>query len=247
MLSTSPCSHAAHKHPHHPGSAASRHRRVRVPPDADDDDIGHRFAGGDAHALRALYTRYAGPMLTAALHVLGGDRRLAEEAVQVAMVKAWRGASSYDPARPLAPWLFAIVRRCTIDIGRQERRHRIPSMDARAAGSEATVGDGVESAAAWAVRDALGALSAKEYEVMRLSYFQGLTHLEIAERLAIPVGTVKSRSASAHRRLRAELGSTLPIKELSGRAQLGDALRRVTVTARLAPPAQPPRPSSPRW
>ncbi len=155
-----------------------------------------------------MYERYGGPMLTAALHVLGGDRRLAEEAVQVAMAKAWRAASTYDPVRPLAPWLYAIVRRCAIDIGRQEQRHQVVPLDTTVDRWPSDGHDGFESAAtAWAVREALGLLTAKEYAVLRLFYFDGLTQVEIAERLDVPVGTVKSRSASAHRRLRAELGS----------------------------------------
>jgi RNA polymerase sigma factor (sigma-70 family) len=115
-------------------------------------------------------------MRAAALHRLGGDRRLAEDAVQVAMVKAWRAASTYDPARPLAPWLHAIVRRCAIDLGRQEQRHRALPLDAAAAQSAASNGDGFESAvAAWAVREVLRALAAREYAVTRLSSFEGLT------------------------------------------------------------------------
>jgi RNA polymerase sigma-70 factor (ECF subfamily) len=151
-------------------------------------------------------------MLTAALHTLGGNRRLAEEAVQIAMVKAWRAAATFDPARPLAPWLYAIARRCAIDVGRQEQHHWLLPSDSPVGQAVASTGDDFESAtAAWAVRDALDALPVREYKVMRLSYFEGLTQVEIAERLDIPVGTVKSRAASAHRRLRDELGPRLAV------------------------------------
>jgi RNA polymerase sigma-70 factor, ECF subfamily len=204
MQSTSHCSRAGQ---HQSGFPTLRHRRVSEP-DGVVDDLPLRYAAGDADALAALYARYAGPMLTAALHLLGRDRRLAEEAVQVAMVKAWRATSTYDPTRPLAPWLFSILRRCAIDIWRKERRHRLPPLDSPAGESAASTGDGVESAAsAWAVREALGTLTADEHAVMRFSHFEGLTHIEIAERLDVPVGTVKSRAARAYRRLRAELGS----------------------------------------
>ena len=147
-------------------------------------------------------------MLTAALHTLGGNRRLAEEAVQIAMVKAWRAAATFDPARPLAPWLYAIARRSAIDIGRKEQHHWLLASDPPARQSLASVGDDFESAtSAWVVREALDELPVREYKVMRLSYFEGLTQVEIAERLAIPVGTVKSRAASAHRRLRDRLST----------------------------------------
>jgi RNA polymerase sigma-70 factor (ECF subfamily) len=69
--------------------------------------------------------------------------------------------------------------------------------------------DRVESAAAaWVVREALDALTAKEHAVIRLAYYEGLTHGEIADRLAIPIGTVKSRWASGMQRLRHELTPT---------------------------------------
>ena len=197
--------------------ARDRHARSAlrsVTPDARPpaDDLPRRFASGDADVLPVLHATYARPMLTAALHIFNGDRRLAEEAVQLAMLKAWRGASTYDPTRPLSSWLFAIVRRCAIDIWRQERRHRLPSRDDTAGQAEPTTSDGFEAAArAWAVREALGALPAREYDIMRLAYFEGLTQVEIAERLALPVGTVKSRTTSAHRRLRAELGWQLAL------------------------------------
>ena len=175
-----------------------------------DPELRRRYADGDVSAVPALYARYGGLLLTAALKMLRGDRRLAEEAVQVGMVKAWRAASTYDPARPLAPWLVTIVRRCAIDIGRQEHRHRLHHQDGGR--MEPAAADRADStAAAWVVREALGALTAKEHAVIRLTYYEGLTHGEIAERLAIPVGTVKSRWASGIQRLRSELTPALAL------------------------------------
>jgi RNA polymerase sigma-70 factor (ECF subfamily) len=174
------------------------------------DDLGRRLAAGDIEALRELYARYGGPMLTAALHHLCGDRRLAEEAVQAAIVKAWHAAPTFDATRPLAPWLYAIVRHCAIDLRRHEQRHQHASL--QTTDGELTTGgnDAFESATtAWAVRAALERLPAKEYTVMRLTYFEGLTQAEIAARLGIPVGTVKTRAARAHHRLRIVLGSQL--------------------------------------
>ena len=177
-------------------------------PDRTADGLGRRLAAGDTEALRDVYARYGGPMLTAALHHLDGDRRLAEEAVQAAMLKAWRSASTFDTTRPVAPWLYAIVRHCAIDLRRHEQRHQRVSLDS--VDRERTTGenDAFESAAtAWTVRAALERLSAKEYAVMRLTYFEGLKQTEIAERLGVPVGTVKTRAARAHHRLRIVLGS----------------------------------------
>jgi RNA polymerase sigma-70 factor, ECF subfamily len=172
------------------------------------DDLGGRLAAGDTEALRDVYSRYGGPMLTAALHHLDGDRRLAEEAVQAAMLKAWRAAPTFNTTRPLAPWLYSIVRNCAIDLRRHERRHQRASLDTMDRELASGGNDAFESAAtAWAVRAALEQLAAKEYAVMRLTYFEGLTQGEIAARLGVPLGTVKTRSARAHHRLRVVLDS----------------------------------------
>ena len=207
MLRSGACSRPGLHH-HAPSVAPHRHR-ARQPPDPADEDLARRFATGDADAVRELYARYGGSMLTAALHLLGGDRRLAEEVVQAAILKAWRASATFDVTRRLAPWLYAIVRRCAIDIRRHEQRHQVVSVDT-ASDEPAADDDELESAAAaWDVREALRSLPAKEYEVVRLTYFGGLTHVAIAQRLGIPVGTVKSRNARAHQRLRTKLGPRL--------------------------------------
>src|SRR5262245_37356595 len=101
-----------HVHAHQYMRLAPPDARGINEPDSTADELGRRLAAGDAEALREVYASYGGPMFTAALHHLAGDRRLAEEAVQAAMVKAWRAASTFDTSRPLAPWLYAIVRHC---------------------------------------------------------------------------------------------------------------------------------------
>jgi RNA polymerase sigma-70 factor, ECF subfamily len=185
---------------HRPASASR-------PTDVLTDDLTASFAAGDATVLPQLYTRYGGPMLTAALHLLRGDRALAEEAVGAAMLKAWQAADTFDPARPLAPWLFTIVRHCAIDIARRERRHHIESLDASESDPPAIAPDGFERTwEALTVRDALRTLPDEEHSVMRLAYYEDFTHSEIARELEIPIGTVKSRSARAHARLRSQLG-----------------------------------------
>jgi RNA polymerase sigma-70 factor (ECF subfamily) len=189
--------------------APRRHARIRRPmrgvseADWTDDGLGRRLAAGDTEALREVYGRYGGPMFTAALHHLGGDRRLAEEAVQAAMLKVWRAASTFDPTRRLAPWLYAIVRRSAIDLRRHEERHKGASGDDVVGELESGDKDAYESATtAWAVRAALERLPADQHSVMRLMYFEDLTQREIAARLGVPLGTVKTRAARAHDRLR---------------------------------------------
>ena len=127
------------------------------------------------------------------------DRELAAECVQQAFVKAWRASRSFDPERELRPWLATITRRVAVDIYRREARTRSEP--------HADVDDTVVPIAfertweAFEVRAALDQLPDDEREVVRLAHFEGLTHSEIAEKLDVPIGTVKSRSFRAHRRL----------------------------------------------
>ena len=169
------------------------------PPPPADRDLGRRFAAADPSAVRDLYERFAGPVFTVAASRLR-NRGLAEEAVQEVFAKAWRAAARFDPERPLGPWLYAIARRTAADIARRERR-RPPTgpLPAALPGPEAAGFD--DTWERWTVRCALRDLPESERELLRLTHYVGLTQAEIAARLGLPVGTVKSRVHRAHRRL----------------------------------------------
>lgn len=177
----------------------------------DDADLAARFAAGDEAAVRAVYSRYAGPILTVAMGTLG-KRELADEVVQTTMFKAWRAAASFDPSRDLAPWLYAIARRVAIDVYRREKRAGTPEelTDDRAAVVPLSFERTWE---AWEVRSALDRLPPDERDVVRLAHFLGMTHGEIAQHLHVPVGTVKSRSNRAYRRLAALLAHVVRATE----------------------------------
>lgn len=132
-----------------------------------------------------------------------GDRDLAEEAVQDTFVKAWRAAPTFDPARGLAPWLYAIARRAAADIARREgRRPTTMPLPATDVGPLAHDGPALDQAwEAWQVRTALRDLPGDERELLRLAHYVGLSQSEIADHLGLPIGTVKSRTHRAHRRL----------------------------------------------
>jgi len=167
-----------------------------------------RFRAGDEDAVRAVYREYSGLVYAVALRALG-SRELAEEAAQQTFVKAWQAAASFDPARELGPWLATIARRTAIDLHRREARRRAVPLDEVPAADPAvvTLPVGVERAYdVWAVREAIDALPTDEQEVVRLQHVEELSHVEIAERLGVPVGTVKSRSFRAHRHLAGRLG-----------------------------------------
>ncbi len=166
------------------------------------------FRRGDDGAVRAVYREYGGLVFAVAMRVLG-QRQLAEEAAQQAFVQAWRAAAGFDGDRPLGPWLATITRRVAIDIHRREARRAVTAIDDVPAGHGALVtlppsADAIHEA--WAVREAVDDLPPDEHEVVRLQHLEGFSHSEIAERLGVPVGTVKSRSFRAHKRLAARLG-----------------------------------------
>jgi RNA polymerase sigma factor (sigma-70 family) len=161
-----------------------------------DLSLGERFRRGGEAALTEVYRAYARPLFSLTLSLLG-DWELAAEAVQLAFVRAWRAAATFDPDRELQPWLDSIARRAATDVWRRERRHRetTPLDDAHAP----------PEPRATEVRAALYALPHEERDILLLSYFEGLTHKEIAERLRVPVGTIHSRAVRAKRRLGAAL------------------------------------------
>jgi RNA polymerase sigma factor (sigma-70 family) len=168
----------------------------------DDADLASRFASGDADTVRVVYQSYGRLVFAIAYKVLG-DTGLAEDATQQTFVQAWRAAGSYDPARPLAAWLTTIAKRVAIDVYRRERRHRnldnvetaeSPSLVVLPPSAD-QINDVME------VRQALDELPAQDRDLIRMQHFDELSHAEIASELEIPLGTVKSRSFRAHRRL----------------------------------------------
>ena len=174
---------------------------------AIDARVKERFRDGDPDAVRAVYSAYGRLVYSVAYRVLS-NRSLSEEATQQTFVKAWRASTRVDPSRDLVPWLVTIARRVAIDLHRREAtRSTVPlddviSEDPKLASMPTPVETTYEI---WEVRRAVSALPAEDQVVVRLQHFEGLTHAQIAQRLGVPVGTVKSRSFRAHRRLAADL------------------------------------------
>lgn len=167
-----------------------------------------QFREGDPDAVRAVYREYGRLVFAVAYRILR-DRGLAEEATQQTFLKAWRAAGSFDAARELGPWLTSIARRAAIDVSRREAVRAADPIESVAPGDPAlaTHPDSAETIYdVWAVREAVAGLPAEEREIVRLQHFGGLTHGEISEKLQMPIGTVKSRSFRAHKRLAAVLG-----------------------------------------
>lgn len=180
---------------------------------SDEELLGARLAAGDDGVIVELYRAYAGRILGLALHVLH-DRQLAEEVVQETILRVWRRAETFDPTRGLEPWLFRIARNAAYDMARA-RAARPQSQwgdPATTLVSLPDADDGCDPANAvetltvqWEVRAAIDELPEIEREVVRLQHLCGLSHREVAARLGISVGTVKSRSHRAHGKLAAAL------------------------------------------
>jgi RNA polymerase sigma-70 factor (ECF subfamily) len=161
-----------------------------------DREMLDRFRDGDESAVKAVFERFRGPVFAISMSVLH-DHGLASDSTQQTFIKAWQAATTYDPERELAPWIYAIARRTAIDIYRKQSR----SVTSDAVDSVALPPELETIWEVFEVRSALDRLPDEERQVIKLSHFEGLTHVEIASHMDIPLGTVKSRSHRAHRRL----------------------------------------------
>jgi RNA polymerase sigma-70 factor (ECF subfamily) len=157
----------------------------------------------DERLLRGLYASHAGPLLAYVQRMVGGDRQLAEDIVQETLLRAWQHAA--DLAVELArPWLFTVAKRLIIDASRRGRT--APRQVAVGLADEPSTPDGLDAALdAFLVGDALGSLTPPHREVIVQSFYQGHSTREIAARLNIPDGTVRSRLFYALRALRLAL------------------------------------------
>src|SRR5215213_3496063 len=177
-----------------------------------DERLMARLDGpGVEAAISALYDRYSRTVFGVGLNILG-DRSLAEELVQEVFLKVWRSSRTFDPSRgSFSTWLYRVTRSVALDLYRK-RAHRVrpvsdgdshlASIRDSSAGPQEVVD---KSWLSWRVSRALEMLDAPYREVIELAYFGGLSQREISERPGMPLGTVKSRTASAFKSLRGEL------------------------------------------
>jgi RNA polymerase sigma-70 factor, ECF subfamily len=162
-------------------------------------------------ALSKLYDRYSRTVFGVGLKILS-DRSMAEELVQEVFLKVWRSSGTFEPSRgSFSTWLYRVTRSVALDLYRK-RAHRISQVaDGQlyiAAERDSSAGPQEfvdESWLSWRVSRALEVLDASHREVIDLAYFGGLSQREISERTGVPLGTVKTRTASAYKSLRKEL------------------------------------------
>jgi RNA polymerase sigma-70 factor, ECF subfamily len=186
--------------------------RLAVVPHAgqigEDERLLEQVAKGDHDAFEILYRRYARSVLALAQRRLG-DAGRAEEALQEAFVSVWRSASTYRSERGAATaWLYTVARNAIADRGR--RRQEPPAEPSDQPSSDAGPDERAERDwLRWQVHSALQKLDENERELIVLAYWGGLSQSEIAERLDIPLGTVKTRTRTALSRLATLLGEEL--------------------------------------
>ena len=181
--------------------------------DARDRDLLRRIADGDRESFRRLFARYAPTAMALAQRVVR-QAHLAEETVQEAFLAVWRRPGGYDPERgSVRAWLMSTVHHRAVDaVRREEAQHRradeamLHAPDVEYDPADAVVEEMGLPEEREAVRRAMGSLPDDQRRVIELMYFEGLSQSRIAETLELPLGTVKSRTLLAMRRLRGELG-----------------------------------------
>jgi RNA polymerase sigma factor (sigma-70 family) len=180
--------------------------------DRDDLELHRRLSLGDREAFDELYRRYA-PAAYGLAFRLTAQQVLAQDVVHDAYLALWRAPEAYDPARgPFRTFFLSLVHHRAVDTVRREerlrrRQERVSNLEpvhdedvAEGVVDEAFIGERRKE-----VRAALETLPLEQRQVLEMAYFEGLTQVQISQELNIPLGTVKTRTLAAMRKLRRAL------------------------------------------
>ncbi len=172
-----------------------------------DEDLLAATALGDLDSFHDFYLRHAGAVIAYA-HRLCGDRCLAEDVAQEVFTTVWRKAATYRPDRgAVAAWLYTLTRNKLVDLWRRSDRNReseelndqrLPQPDRESRDLRITL------------RQALTRVNPDQRRAIEMAYFQGLTYEEAASRLALPLGTLKSRIRLGLKAMREMLEEAVP-------------------------------------
>src|SRR3954464_2657086 len=175
-----------------------------------DEDLVPLMARGDARAFEAIYERHGGAAYSLAYRMVGA-RSVAEDGPPGAFLNLWRSGAHYDRARgSVRTWILGIVHHRAIDALRRSSVHSRRRSDDETAAERLEAPEHVEEDVARRdeaaiVRRALDVLPADQLKVIELAYFGGFTHIEIADMLESPVGTVKGRMRLGLKKMREAL------------------------------------------
>jgi RNA polymerase sigma-70 factor (ECF subfamily) len=181
--------------------------------DARDRELVRAVGRGNEEAFRGLFRRYAPSAMAVARRVVG-QPYLAEEAVQEGFLALWRNPSAYEEMRgSVKAWLMATVHNRAVDLVRREQTQRRRAEQAQPDEDVVTLEDPADRVIdeiglpeeRKTVRAALEELPTEQRQVIELMYFDGLSQTRVAERLSLPLGTVKSRTLLGMRKLRTAL------------------------------------------
>jgi len=177
-----------------------------------DSDLTRNIASvadGDQAAFASLYDALAATVYGVVRRVLR-DPSQAEEVTQEVFVEMWRQASRFDPARGSArTWAVVIAHRRAVDRVRSEQSHRDRQNTVGAAAVESPAtpeDDAIEVDEGRRAKAALETLPAPQREALELAFYDGLTHVQIADRLGVALGTVKTRIRDGLIKLRTTMG-----------------------------------------
>ncbi len=161
-----------------------------VQPDEARDELVRAFLAGDESALEQIYRRYSSLVFTVALRSLG-EATEAEDVTQKVFVAAWTGRKNYQPARASLPaWLLGIARNKIVDAHQARAKQR--RIQTELATNTDVSPEPVDIAQRLILAEEISRLDAVPQRVLRMAFYEDLTHMQIAERMQLPPGTVKS-------------------------------------------------------
>ena len=176
-----------------------------------DEDLISLIAQGDAKAFAVLYDRHCRPAYSLAYRMVG-EKQAAEDLTQDAFLKIWRSARSYRAQRgSVRTWLLSIVHNRAIDqlrslASRRRTQEKVEACAPKSQPSEAFA-QSWRNSQREQVREALKSLPKEQLKILELAYFSGYTHVQIAELLDLPLGTVKGRMRLGLKKMRDYFGS----------------------------------------